>query len=477
MDWLPDVIRRISLPSAVFCTLFLWNGVVYLSFARLLPLKTQQRLRFLLFGLASLSLAVFSFATFELYSASEFRMSLFCNQLQLAAMVPTFILFTLFTASYLERPSLYFSKIVPLVTLAFVPFLFWDGMFFRPVAEIRHFALFGYSTYVTEAQPGPFYFGFLAWTLPHVFLLGLRWLRVYREHFLGWALPFGVAVFVLSVVNDIFIAIDLYRFFYVIELGFAALILTMAFLLFKFYVLTVKALERKSREVAALNEEMQFLVSAISHDLKAPLITIRGFSGLLREPGETEPGKREDFLRRIEENSTQMLEWLEDLVHYMKVGWMVGDREPVDLARIAEEVEGMLAAAKGERRVSVQWPQTWPSLISSAKGFKQILLNLVQNAVKFSPEGETVSVACFREYEAIQLWVSDRGAGVPRELCDKVFHPFFRHRPQVPGSGMGLAIVKKTVEKLGGRVWVDTSYGPGARFCVYLPDLGRGPEL
>src|SRR5262245_45677748 len=104
MAWLPDTIRRISLPSVVFFTLFLWNGLAYLGVSRILPLKTQQRMRFFLFGLLSLCLALYSFATFELYSAVEFRTSLFWNQVQLVAMLPTFLCFVLFTCSYLEVP-------------------------------------------------------------------------------------------------------------------------------------------------------------------------------------------------------------------------------------------------------------------------------------------------------------------------------------------------------------------------------------
>ncbi|MCC7344648.1 MAG: hypothetical protein IT573_06885 [Deltaproteobacteria bacterium] len=477
MDWLPDTIRRVSLPSAVFFTLFVWNGIAYLGFARILPLKTQQRLRFFLFGLLSLSLAVYSIATFELYSAVDLRMSLFCNQLQLAAMVPTFIFFVMFTATYFEAPSFYFFKFVPIATLAFVPFLFWDGKFFQPVLEYRTFAFLGYTTRVGEARLGPWYFLFLAWTLPHVFYLGWRWFRGYRDHFQGPALPAGVGLFVLSVVNDVLVAMEVYRFFYTIEMGFAALILTMAFQLFKFYVATTRELEARTREVAALNEEMQFLVGAISHDLKAPLISIRGFSELLQEGRVEAPEKRLEYLRRVEANAAQMLEWIDDLIHFMKVGWVLGESEPVDLPKTAAEVDGLLQAAREARRVSVEWPASWPPLRSSGKGVKQILLNLLQNAVKFSPEGGAVRVQCFRDREAVQLWVEDRGSGVPAELRERIFQPFFRHHGQVPGFGMGLAIVRKATEKLGGRVWLDATYEGGARFCVYLPDRGPRREV
>lgn len=477
MEWIPDTIRRVSLPSAVFFTLFLWNGLAYLSFARILPLKTDQRLRFFLFGLISLSLAVYSIATFELYSSSDLRISLFCNQLQLAAMIPSFIFFVLFTASYLSLNKFYFAKLVPLLSLVFLPFLFWDGMFFKPLLEFRTFVLPGFSTRISEASPGPVYFLFLAWTLPHVFYLGAKWFRYYRRNIGGWNLPMGVAIFVLSVVNDILVASELYHFFYVIEIGFAALVLTMAFQLFKFYVQATRQLEKKTREVEELNEEMQFLVGAISHDLKAPLISIRGFSDLLREDKASPPEKRADFLRRIEVNAEQMLEWIDDLIHYMKVGWVLGEAAPVDLARTAGELDSILLPIRESRKIVLEWPKSWPTLCSSYKGVKQMLLNLLQNAVKFSPEGGVVRVRCFRDRDAAQLWVEDEGPGIPPALRERIFQPFFRQQGPVPGFGMGLAIVKKTAEKLGGKIWLDPEYKMGARFCIYLPDQGKAREV
>jgi signal transduction histidine kinase len=350
-------------------------------------------------------------------------------------------------------------------------------MFFKPILDVRTFAFHGYTTRVTEAELGPVYFIFLAWTLPHVFFLGWRWFRRYREYFAGWALPVGVGIFVLSVVNDILVASEVYRFFYILELGFAVLVLTMAFQLFKFYVLTTRDLERKTREVAALNEEMQFVVGAISHDLKTPRISIRGFAGLLGEKKDEAPAKRDEFLGRIESNAQQMMEWIDDLIGFMKVGWVLGENEAVDFGKLASEVDGILAADRDRRRINIEYPSNWPLLSPSAKGVKQILLNLLQNALKFSPEGSTVRVECRREYSAVQLSISDQGPGVPQELKEKIFLPFFRHQGQVPGSGIGLAIVKKTVEKLSGRVWLDSEYKGGARFCVSLPDQGPRREV
>src|SRR5215831_3738477 len=280
MPWLPEQIRRISLPSVVFFTLFLWNGITYLGFARILPLKFQYRLRYLFFGLVSLSLALYSFATFQLYSAVDLETSMFFDQLQMAAMVPTFICFVLFTANYLELPYLYFRTIVPLVSFCFLPFVFWPGMFFKPETVIRTFSFLGYTSHIREAVLGPVYYLFLIWALPQVFYLGWRWFRHFLEGRGGWILPFGFTVFILTVVNDVLIASGIYKFFYILEFGFVVLILSMAFQLFKFYVRTMKELDRKTVEVSELNEELQFLVSSFSHDLKAPLISIRGFAEL-----------------------------------------------------------------------------------------------------------------------------------------------------------------------------------------------------
>ena len=468
VGWLPETIRKVSLPSLVFCTLFLWNGIVYLGFSRILPLGREERSRYLFFGLTSLGLAVCSFGTFWLYSSPGLAESLFWCQLQIAATLPAFITFVLFTSLSLHIHRIYFFRIVPWLSLLFAPFIFIEGMFFKNAPSVTVFSLGSHSTRVLEAEPGPVFFLYLLWVIPNLFYLAVAWIRYYRQHLEGVALPLGFSIFVLSLINDIMIVTKVYSFFYLAEFGFAVFILSMGVQLFKHYVEGMRLLDAKTREVAALNEEMQFLVGAMSHDLKAPLISIRGFADLLEEESDQE--KSRNFLRRIEANADQMLGLIEDILNYIKVGWVLRDRGPVEVAKVLDEVLLQLAGSDPTLPSRLVTPERWPPLHSSAKGLRHILLNLLQNAAKFCPQGK-IHLDCTRRPGGVELTVSDEGPGVAPELRDQIFAPFFRSHRGVPGSGMGLAIVKKTAERLGGKAWLDLAPRRGACFKVYLPSI------
>lgn len=468
MGWLPDIIRKVSLPSVVFCTLFLWNGIVYLHFSRILPLSREERLKYLFFGLTSLGLAVCSYATFRLYSSQHLDESLFWCQLQIASTLPAFVTFVLFTSLSLRLHRKYFFRFLPWVSLLFAPFVFVDGFFFKKVPSLTVFAFGSHGTRILEAEPGPVFFVYLLWVIPHLFYLAIAWIRYYRKHLEGVALPLGFSVFVLSLLNDIMVVTKVYTFFYLAEFGFSVFILSMGVQLFKHYVEGMRLLDVKTREAAALNEEMQFLVGAMSHDLKAPLISIRGFSELLEDGAERDREKDRNFLRRIQANADQMSGLIEDLLNYIKVGWVLQDRGPVDMAKVLDEVLLQLAGSDPALPSRLEVPERWPAFHSSAKGLRHILLNLLQNAAKFCPQGK-IRLACSKKAGGIELAVSDDGPGVSADLREQIFTPFFRSQREVPGTGMGLAIVKKTAERLGGRAWLDPASRPGACFKVYLP--------
>ncbi len=468
MGWLPEIIRKISLPSVVFCTLFAWNGIVYIRFSRILPLSREERLKYLFFGLTSIGLSLCSYATFRLYSSSHLAESLFWCQLQIASTLPAFITFVLFTSLSLQVHRNYFFRVLPWISLLFAPFVFIEGFFFKNVPNLTVFSFGSHWTRILEAKPGPLFFVYLAWVIPHLFYLAIAWIRYYRQHLEGAAHPLGFSIFVLSLINDIMIVTKVYSFFYLAEFGFTVFILSMGVQLFKHYVEGMRLLDAKTREVAALNEEMQFLVGAMSHDLKAPLISIRGFSELLEEGVERDPDKNQNFLRRIQANSDQMLGLIEDLLNYIKVGWVLQDRGPVDMTKVLDEVLLQLAGSDPTLPGRLETPDRWPAFHSSAKGLRHILLNLLQNAAKFCPQGK-IHLGCSKKGGGIELAVSDQGPGVVAELRDQIFDPFFRSHREVPGTGMGLAIVKKTAERLGGRAWLDPAPRQGACFKVYLP--------
>lgn len=466
---IPEIIRKISLPSVVFCTLFMWNGVVYLGFSRILPLDRNERLRYLFFALTSIGLSIVSYATFQLYSSVALSDSLFWCRLQMAATLPVFITFVLFTALTLKLHRGYFFRVLPVVTLLFAPFIYWDGGFFQNLASTTTFALGRRTTRIIEAEPGMAFYLFLAWVVPNLLYLAFAWIQHYRKHLEGVALPLGFSVFVLCLFNDMLVVTKVYSFFYLAEFGFSVFILSMAIQLFKHYVDGMSRLDAKTMEAAALNEEIQFLVGAMSHDLKAPLISIRGFSELLEGGSERDPAQRMTFLGRIQANADQMLNLIDDLLNYIKLGWVFEDREAIDFKKMLNEVLLQLAGSDPTLAERLEPPIYWPALRSSPKGLRQILLNLLQNAAKFCPQGK-IRVDFVKRSGGLEFAVIDEGPGVAPELREQIFHPFFRSQREVPGTGMGLAIVRKTAERLGGKAWLDESHHGGACFRVFLPD-------
>src|SRR5262249_38334823 len=131
--------------------------------------------------------------------------------------------------------------------------------------------------------------------------------------------------------------------------------------------------------------------------------------------------------------------------------------------------DAMESMSSSEARERVQAPETTASVYADPHWTTQILTNLLENAVKYSPPGTPIAVQATVKGPMVEIAVEDRGPGVPPEAVEAIFQPFYRARPDdaVSGSGLGLAIVKDLVEMQHGRVWVE-NLPVGARFCVTL---------
>jgi len=468
MLW-PSHIRLISLPSIVCCTLFLWNALVYLNFARRARMREDFPEKYFYFGFTSLALALYSFGTFNLYSSDQLFVATFWQRWQLACTILIFICFVLFSVKHLQIRSFYLEKILPLVSLLFLPFVFIGEFFFHPVAVPKKFIIFSYSTQILEADIGPVAIVYFAWLLANLLYLAKLYFRYYEKHrgrsFLFVALIF----FMAAAVNDIFVASESYTFFYLLEWGFVIYILAWSFQLFDDYLAALQEVVNKTEEVQGLNEEMNFLVRTISHDFRAPLISVQGFVQILQEKNPEDSAKSKDFLRRIGNNADRMLDLLEDLSTYLKIGRVSHDDSEVNLNALGDELWDLLVPRRFPDAVA-EWDLKYPVWHGSEKRLRQILMNLMENALKYSNKGkEWVRIASRDEKGGLLLTVEDRGLGVPEDCREKVFEPFFRQTNEVPGTGLGLAIVKKASEDLGGRAWIDSREAPGTLVCVWLP--------
>lgn len=247
----------------------------------------------------------------------------------------------------------------------------------------------------------------------------------------------------------------------------------------KFRRLTLE-LERRVQERTAqlegTNKELEAFCYSVSHDLRAPLRTIRGFSEVLLEQytdGLDERGQ--DFLRRTCDAGLQMDKLIEDLLKLSRVARGEIEQREINLSAIAQEIAGDLAKSEPQRTVEFAIA---PGV--AAKGDERLLRlvidNLLRNAWKFTGKQTTARIEFGRTNgEASPIFVRDNGVGFDMAYAGKLFGVFQRLHSQVEfeGSGVGLAIVQRVVNRHGGRVWAEAKLNDGATFYFTLPS-GNG---
>ncbi len=230
---------------------------------------------------------------------------------------------------------------------------------------------------------------------------------------------------------------------------------------------------RQERRLARLREDF---VAGASHELRTPLAQIRLFAETLRLGRIRSSDEGERSLMVIEREARRLEHLVENLLHFSRAerALLHLTLEPVDLATLTQEIVGdfQSLAAKGGVRLSAE---TATGLVAAVdvSGYRQILINLLDNAVKYGGRGSTVSVRLTEAPEAIELAVLDQGDGVPPEERERVWHRFWRgaaaRRGGVAGTGIGLATVRDLVTLHRGSCWVERAEPRGARFVVRLP--------
>jgi two-component system NtrC family sensor kinase len=214
-------------------------------------------------------------------------------------------------------------------------------------------------------------------------------------------------------------------------------------------------------------------VSTVSHDLRSPLTTILGYVDLIERAGPVTHQQKE-FINRIQNSVGSITTLISDLLDLGKIeSGIDSQKETVLLNTLARNaLEGIRARADAKHiQLSVSLDEQIPSLNGNPIRLRQMISNLLDNAVKYTPEGETVGLSTQREEGQILLRVSDSGIGIPSSEIPYVFNKFYRasNVQNTAGTGLGLSIVKSIAEIHGGRVWVDSTDGQGSKFTVVLP--------
>ena len=229
---------------------------------------------------------------------------------------------------------------------------------------------------------------------------------------------------------------------------------------------------QKQKELQDKNAELERFTYTVSHDLKSPLITIKGFAGALLQDVITGRYQRlESDLRRIADAADKMGGLLGNLLELSRIGRIMNPPSDVNLVELTQEVVGLLAGTISEHKVQVVIQSDLPMVFGDQRRLAQVLQNLIENAVKFmgNQPNPHIEIGTRKDREERVIYVQDNGIGVDPHYHETVFGLFNKLDIGTQGTGIGLAIVRRIVEIHGGRVWVESQgKGFGATFCFTL---------
>jgi len=236
------------------------------------------------------------------------------------------------------------------------------------------------------------------------------------------------------------------------------------------------ALERRVREHAdeleAANHELEAFTRSASHDLRAPLNIILGFSALLvGELGPRIPNEQRDWLSHVERSAQHMSELIDALMRLSRVGRQALNLQATNVAELVRDVVRELSAGQPQRPLSLKLGDL-PETVADMSLLRQLFINLLSNAFKFTRHTDPAEIEIGSESNGDEraYFVRDNGSGFDMARADRLFDAFqrFHRAEQFEGSGVGLSIVKRIVQRHGGRIWAESAPGRGATFRFTL---------
>jgi two-component system phosphate regulon sensor histidine kinase PhoR len=229
----------------------------------------------------------------------------------------------------------------------------------------------------------------------------------------------------------------------------------------------------QQKEIEQLQRDF---VSIVSHELRAPLTAIKGFAKtLVMKDEELTPATRREFLSTVNEQAERLARLVDDLLQVsridakrVRIEW-----SEVDVDETLHDLVGQFHSKWGSRRLILDTARGLPRLKADRSKLEEILINLIDNAIKYSPEWTPVRVTARVTGDEIEVAIADRGFGIAPEDAAQLFQKFQRISTpatrDIGGSGLGLYIVKGLVEAHGGRVWVESVPGAGSTFAFTMP--------
>jgi signal transduction histidine kinase len=243
-------------------------------------------------------------------------------------------------------------------------------------------------------------------------------------------------------------------------------------------------LSRELQDTRALSEANRLkeeLISTLAHEMRTPLTSIKGYAtALLMEDVSFRPATQREFLQIIDEETDVLQDLIHDLLEssIIDAGLLKLEPQPVRLARLANHAIEDVAHQTKRHQFIVDFPSGFPIVDADPQRITQVLRNLVDNAIKYSPNGGLVVVRGLARSHEVIVSVSDQGVGIAPEHLNRLFEKYFRIESglvhHVVGSGLGLPIAHTIIESHGGRIWAESKLGEGTTFSFALPLGGSG---
>lgn len=235
-----------------------------------------------------------------------------------------------------------------------------------------------------------------------------------------------------------------------------------------------KRLAQANRKLKFKTGEMEQMIYTVSHDLKSPLASLVGMAHLLRdqESAEAEPNQHKlELIGHMIQSGRHLADFIDEIMDLSFLGKASERVEPLDLNEMVEELRTVFASEIGDAQCKLLVEGELPRIRANRVTMRQILQNLLGNAIKYGCSGTDKRVVIGAESKgpSLEIYVQDFGPGIAKEHQDAIFGLFTRLDYEKPGSGVGLAIVEKAARLSGGSVRVESKPGKGARFTLTLP--------
>lgn len=231
----------------------------------------------------------------------------------------------------------------------------------------------------------------------------------------------------------------------------------------------------KDYEIDQMKSEF---VSTVSHELRTPLASIYGYTELMLNR-ELKPERQQKYLNIIYQETKRLTSLINDFldVQRMEAGKQTYEKKYIDVLPIIEKVLDLQKINTNHHAFEMKVETDFTIVLGDKEKLEQTFMNLINNGIKYSPAGGTVTIKIYQDRKQINVDIQDEGLGIPKEELDKLFSKFYRvdnsDRRQIGGTGLGLSIVKEIIEAHNGKVKVSSEYGKGSTFTLSFPVVER----